>query len=194
MTCVRLPFATGLRPVVPSPSPALVEPRGAPVFNVLCKEVDASEVRMEWTARERIRNKTAPPCCSINMGSLSTFLRAPKLPDRQRIHQKRNSSPLLFNKHGFTVSFPPRPPAALPIRSLCAPLFARGDGIVPPTKFARGTHDDDKESASTRRGGDGWGDGVEGDDSGMKPFWPEGPGTCRGTCRGSKVRCSGTPW
>ena len=80
--------------------------RGWHGFN---RQVDASEVRMEWTARERIRNKTTPPCCSINMGSLSSFLRAPKRPDRQRIHQKRNSPPLLFNKHGFTVSFLPRP-------------------------------------------------------------------------------------
>ena len=157
---------------------------------VLCEEFDASEVRMERTARERIRNKTAPPCCSINRGSLSSFLHAPNRPDRQRIHQKRNSPPCCSINMGSLSPFP----AALPIRSLCAPLFARGDGIVPPTKFARGTHDDDKESASARRGGDGWGDGVEGDDSGMKPFWPEGPGTCRGTCRGSKVRCSGTPW
>ena len=104
--------------------------RGWHGFN---RQVDASEVRMEWTARERIRNKTTPPCCSINMGSLSSFLRAPKRPDRQRIHQKRNSPPLLFNKHGFTVSFLPRPPVALPIRSLSAPSHARWDGIVPPT-------------------------------------------------------------
>ena len=96
--------------------------RGWHGFN---RQVDASEVRMEWTARERIRNKTTPPCCSINMGSLSSFLRAPSGPTARGYIRNETAPPCCSINMGSLSPFfraPSGPPNPVPQRPLPRPL------------------------------------------------------------------------